>query len=91
MMHVKIATGNAHDEGGIGGIGKQEKNAGQVEPFAEGTTAKESQQCQRQHGAQEDDVHTPHYCENVAAIFKIALDKGVIKDGWQSHVLGLDG
>ena len=32
-MHVKIATGNAHDEGGIGGIGKQEKNAGQVEPF----------------------------------------------------------
>ena len=42
MMHVKIATGNAHDEGGIGGIGKQEKNAGQVESFAEGAAAKES-------------------------------------------------
>ena len=62
MMHGKIATGNAYDEGGIGGIGKQEKNAGQVELFAEGTTAKERQQRQREHGAQEDDVHTPHYC-----------------------------
>ena len=39
-MHVKIATGNAYDEGGIGGIGKQEKNAGEVEPFAEGAAAR---------------------------------------------------
>ena len=51
MMHVKIATGNAHDEGGIGGIGKQEKNAGEVEPFAEGAAAKESLESQREHGA----------------------------------------
>lgn len=51
MMHVKITTGDAYDEGGIGGIGEQQGNASEVEPFAEGTAAKESQQRQREHGA----------------------------------------
>ena len=42
LMHIKITTGDAYDKGCIGGIGEQQRNAGEVESFAEGTTAKES-------------------------------------------------
>ena len=43
IMHIKITTGDAYDKGCIGGIGEQQGNASEVEPFAVGTAAKESQ------------------------------------------------